>query len=276
MLKTAKGASTRETSRHLDCSREQLARLEAQGIIERLPDGGYDLDKTRVAYIRWLRERPQKSSKREHLYELQSQIKEHQLATQRHETVKLSESAEAHKALVLGVVAMSYTMAAALVRSLNAFTNRDVKKMIDDHVRQFLNALAAMAEAQTDSLAGSGKMDMRAADHFFGLASADRQPPGEWIPPRPSLWDPGENHKNSGPVIHWRVRCGLRAAPHKTDAEIAKFCTIVDPDDDDYARQLTTVKAAQVAEIRADEAKKMADLQHAVDRYQMKDGGARR
>jgi hypothetical protein len=48
-------ASASELSRHLDVSREQVRRLVAQGLIERLPDGRFDLDRCRQSYIRHLR-----------------------------------------------------------------------------------------------------------------------------------------------------------------------------------------------------------------------------
>lgn len=45
------------TAIHLDPSRERLRALVAEGVIEQAPGGGFDLDKARRAYIRWLRQR---------------------------------------------------------------------------------------------------------------------------------------------------------------------------------------------------------------------------
>jgi hypothetical protein len=42
---------------HLDVSREQITRLEKQGVIERRAGGGFDQDECRVRYLRHLRER---------------------------------------------------------------------------------------------------------------------------------------------------------------------------------------------------------------------------
>jgi hypothetical protein len=50
-------ANVTQLAQHFDCSREQISRLEKQGVIERLPDGGFDLDASRVKYLRHLRER---------------------------------------------------------------------------------------------------------------------------------------------------------------------------------------------------------------------------
>ena len=50
-------ATVTALSLHLDVSREQIVRLEKQGVIERLPSGDFDLDVSRVRYLRHLRER---------------------------------------------------------------------------------------------------------------------------------------------------------------------------------------------------------------------------
>jgi hypothetical protein len=52
---------------HLDPSRERLRALVAEGVIEQAPGGGFDLDKARRAYIRWLRQRPTRSASQDAL-----------------------------------------------------------------------------------------------------------------------------------------------------------------------------------------------------------------
>jgi hypothetical protein len=52
-LKT--GVSANVMALHLGLARPYLAQLVADRVIEKLPDGGYDLDKTRITYIRHLR-----------------------------------------------------------------------------------------------------------------------------------------------------------------------------------------------------------------------------
>jgi hypothetical protein len=49
------GVSANVMAMHLGLARPYLAQLVADSIIEKLPDGGFDLDKTRLAYIRHLR-----------------------------------------------------------------------------------------------------------------------------------------------------------------------------------------------------------------------------
>jgi hypothetical protein len=56
-----KASSISATATHLDLSRERLRQLEVEGVIERQPGGGFDIDRARRDYIRWLRARPARS-----------------------------------------------------------------------------------------------------------------------------------------------------------------------------------------------------------------------
>jgi hypothetical protein len=59
----AKGSATVSASAlalHLDCSRTYIAKLEAEGVIQRQGDG-FPLDQSRVAYLRYLRREHQRS-----------------------------------------------------------------------------------------------------------------------------------------------------------------------------------------------------------------------
>jgi hypothetical protein len=49
---------------HLDCSRTYIAKIEAEGVIQRQRDG-FPLDQSRVAYLRYLRRERQQSPRRE-------------------------------------------------------------------------------------------------------------------------------------------------------------------------------------------------------------------
>jgi hypothetical protein len=51
---------------HLDCSRTYINKLEAEGVLHRAPDGsGFDIDASRVAYLRFLRRERQQSPRSE-------------------------------------------------------------------------------------------------------------------------------------------------------------------------------------------------------------------
>src|SRR6476619_3968616 len=49
---------------HLDCSRTYIGKLEAEGVIQR-PVGGFPLDRSRVAYLRYLRREKRQSPRAE-------------------------------------------------------------------------------------------------------------------------------------------------------------------------------------------------------------------
>ena len=51
---------------HLDCSRVYILKLEAEGVLQRGPDGGgFPLDASRVAYLRFLRRERKQSPRSE-------------------------------------------------------------------------------------------------------------------------------------------------------------------------------------------------------------------
>jgi phage terminase Nu1 subunit (DNA packaging protein) len=50
-------------ARHLDCSRQWIARLVKEGVLAKRKDGSFDLDACRVKYIRHLRDADQRGSK---------------------------------------------------------------------------------------------------------------------------------------------------------------------------------------------------------------------
>jgi phage terminase Nu1 subunit (DNA packaging protein) len=51
-------------AQHLDCSRAYIGKLEAEGVIQR-QGGGFPLDQSRVAYLRYLRRERQQSPRTE-------------------------------------------------------------------------------------------------------------------------------------------------------------------------------------------------------------------
>jgi hypothetical protein len=51
-------------AQHLDCSRTYIGKLEAEGVIKR-QGGGYPLDQSRVAYLRYLRRERKQSPRSE-------------------------------------------------------------------------------------------------------------------------------------------------------------------------------------------------------------------
>jgi hypothetical protein len=59
-------ASASALALHLDCSKTYIAKLEAEGVLHRAPDGsGFPLDWSRVAYLRYLRREHRRSPRGE-------------------------------------------------------------------------------------------------------------------------------------------------------------------------------------------------------------------
>ena len=50
---------------HLDCSRTYIGKLEAEGVFHRAPGSGFDVDASRVAYLRFLRREKRQSPRSE-------------------------------------------------------------------------------------------------------------------------------------------------------------------------------------------------------------------
>lgn len=58
-----KGASAYKCGAHLDLSRVRIGQLADEGKLPRLPDGSYDLDACRLAYIQYLRSEDRRGAK---------------------------------------------------------------------------------------------------------------------------------------------------------------------------------------------------------------------
>jgi terminase small subunit / prophage DNA-packing protein len=50
-----KVATMTQVAEHLDLSRQRVAALVEEGVLQQLPGGKLDIDASRVAYVRWLR-----------------------------------------------------------------------------------------------------------------------------------------------------------------------------------------------------------------------------
>lgn len=74
-----------ELAEHLATNREGIARLIDQRVFKRRPDGKYDLDKCRVAYIEHLRKRPEASVGRRQFEAARAKREELRLKRECHE-----------------------------------------------------------------------------------------------------------------------------------------------------------------------------------------------
>ena len=69
-------ATATATAKHLTVSRQWLDKLCEEGVIERLPDGGFDLDDCRQKYIAYLRDRKNKPDKHADLIAARTRLAE--------------------------------------------------------------------------------------------------------------------------------------------------------------------------------------------------------
>ena len=97
-------ATVTALSLHLDVSREQIVRLEKQGVIERLPSGDFDLDESRWRYLRHLRQRSPPGEHRKAFEQARAQRERLKLLKETSEVVYTRELGEASDQLVYVVL----------------------------------------------------------------------------------------------------------------------------------------------------------------------------
>jgi len=80
-------------AQHLDCSRTYISKLEAEGVIQRQGDG-FPLDRSRVAYLRYLRrerrQSPRSEADADHV-KLKTEMLQLRLMEKKHELVTRTE-----------------------------------------------------------------------------------------------------------------------------------------------------------------------------------------
>jgi hypothetical protein len=89
-----KGVSAEAVGKHLDLSRQRVGQLVSEGVLVRLKNGGFDLDDSRIRYIRWLRDdqrRAVQTMQRARLDELKAREIEIRIAEADHRLVELDE-----------------------------------------------------------------------------------------------------------------------------------------------------------------------------------------
>ncbi|MGF3026702.1 hypothetical protein ACQVP2_28270 [Methylobacterium aquaticum] len=59
--KTLMGVTAVALAAHLDLTKQRIGQLADEGVLPRLADGSYDLEASRLAYIRWLRSEDRKA-----------------------------------------------------------------------------------------------------------------------------------------------------------------------------------------------------------------------
>jgi hypothetical protein len=151
------GVSANVMALHLGLARPYLAQLVADSIIEKLPDGGFDLDKTRLAYIRHLR-RARRTSPETTARAQYDQAKARDLAVRsaiREGTLMHTEEAIAIVDELVGITVMSLT-------ALPVRVTRDagLRKVIESEIfalRQSISERCAKRAAELETAANKSK-----------------------------------------------------------------------------------------------------------------------
>ena len=125
-------ANASVTAKHLDVSRQWLTKLTDEGILQRLSDGGYDLDDARVRYIQHLRDRRAKPDKYSALIAARTKVAE--VRADRESKKLWRECMDAATAMVNRVSAALFSdldsLPARFSRDLQQ--RRRLKELIDD------------------------------------------------------------------------------------------------------------------------------------------------
>jgi hypothetical protein len=117
-------------SAHVDCSREAIRRLVVQGVLEQQPNGRFDLDDSRLRYIRHLRERRPPGEFRNRLEKAKAEREELRNQREIHQLVKLSDFME-------GIDAMAFVVLKHLSPLPSRIGGRDLaaRKRVDAELR---------------------------------------------------------------------------------------------------------------------------------------------
>ena len=134
-------------ARHLDCSRAYIRKLEAEGVIQRQGDG-FPLDRSRVAYLRYLRREHRRSPRTEadaaHIA-TKTEMLQLRLAQQRRELVRRADV----DALIDGIAGTVLTHLSGMA----ARCSRDmvVRRNIDAVVMQIRREIAEACSKAADA-----------------------------------------------------------------------------------------------------------------------------
>jgi hypothetical protein len=139
--------------RHLDLSRQRVAQLADEGVIERRADGRFEQDGSRVAYLRWLRSEDRRAVKGEadgRVRDARARLIELQIAEREHRLIDMIEH-EAVLAEAIGIVTTALDgLPARITRDLR------LRALIEAECNATLNRAADRAEARTRELKATG------------------------------------------------------------------------------------------------------------------------
>ena len=137
---------------HLFCSREAITRLEKQHVLERLPDGGYDLDDCRRRVLEHLRQRKLPGADRARWEKAKAEREELRVRRECHDLVKRSDFEE-------GIDAMAYVVLKHLAPLPSRLGGRDLaeRKRVDAELRIAQQGMSDELKAMAEKMEETGK-----------------------------------------------------------------------------------------------------------------------
>jgi len=148
--------SATKLGEHLDLSRQRIASLVSEGVIERRPDGRFNLDGNRVAYIRWLRSPERRSVRSEAASEFQREKARFLALKIAQLEGRLIEYAEAEAAIDFLMGTVLSELGSLPVRVTRDLTLRQV---IETEVLAIRHRLADAADAKRAAVTAEGAHD---------------------------------------------------------------------------------------------------------------------
>jgi hypothetical protein len=135
---------------HLDCSTTYIAKLEAEGVLHRAPDGsGFDVDASRVAYLRYLRRERRQSPRTEadadHV-KVKTEMLQLRLMEKRKELVRRADVDE----LIDGIAGVTLTALSSLPARCaprgDLATRRNIERVVFEVRTEMANVCQQMAD----------------------------------------------------------------------------------------------------------------------------------
>jgi hypothetical protein len=133
---------------HLDCSRTYIGKLEAEGVIQR-QGGGFPLDQSRVAYLRFLRREHRRSPRVEadadHV-KAKTEMLQLKLAERRHELVRQEDVNELVDGLCGVVLTHLSSLAARCAPQGDFATRRNIERVVFEVRTEMAKVCEEMAD----------------------------------------------------------------------------------------------------------------------------------
>lgn len=146
--------SANALSAYFDCTRQNIARLAAEGVLERGGDGLYDRDRCRLAYLRHLRaalRHSPRSAAATKVTELKARKLQNEIAAYEGTHMMTAEALEFVEKLIGGVLRPRLSSLPAVVAGPDLPLRRRVEVAVEDMLEAIADTAAEFARAKQPS-----------------------------------------------------------------------------------------------------------------------------